>query len=186
MNTAPDTHPVRRVPPHIVVAFCGRSGSGKTTLADAAATLLIAEGRHYPVKTSLARPIKAALHPIDKTNPAFRDVAQQVGDLCRGINPDCFVDLLRDRIDGHETPIVALVDDCRRVNEGQIADLVFRLVTTRATRLTPGQAGHVSETEWETIHSHESFLMDEPGAIGPAARRVVNAIYAFAEASEEQ
>ncbi len=193
MNTAPESRPIRRVPPHLVVAFCGKSGSGKTTLANAVESILNAEAGLYPHKFSLARPIKLALHPLEKSSPAFRVVAQKVGDLCRSVNEDCFVDLLRKRIESHPTPCVALIDDCRtvaelrarRINEGQIADIVFRLLTKRENTLTAEQRSHISETEWAYMYCTESFITDYPEEIYPIALRMVAVIRAFWDVSEE-
>jgi cytidylate kinase len=92
------------------IAFCGGMGSGKTT----AASYL---SRNYGFsKLSLAMPIKLFIRDIleiDKTDPFFRDAAQQLGGLFREFDKDCWTKyLLKTMGDGN-----IVVDDARYKNE---------------------------------------------------------------------
>jgi adenylate kinase family enzyme len=184
VNTAPDAHPVRRHAPHLMVCFAGRSGSGKTTLAREVGKKIAAAGFSYPYLVSFAKPLKRILSPLDKTHPHFRQIAQNVGDYCRHIHEDCFVEDLIERIQGHEVPSVSLVDDCRRMNEASAADIVFKLTTSRPNALNVAEQLHVSETEWERVWATENFITDNESDIPAIVGRMVDVIKAYWEASE--
>jgi dephospho-CoA kinase len=92
------------------IAFCGGMGSGKTT----AASYL---SRNYGFsKLSLAAPIKFFIRDIleiDKTDPSFRNAAQQLGGLFREFDKDCWTKYLLKTMGSR--PIV--IDDARYGNE---------------------------------------------------------------------
>jgi hypothetical protein len=184
VNTAPDAHPVRRHAPHLMVCFAGRSGSGKTTLARKLGLRLAVAGFCYPFLCSFAKPLKRILYPLDKADPRFRYIAQNVGDYCRTIHEDCFVEDLIGRVRDHEVPCVALVDDCRRVNEASAADIVFKLTTSRPNDLRMAERMHASETEWERVWATENFITDNESDIPAIVGRMVDVIKAYWEASE--
>ncbi len=188
MNTAPDTHPVRRNPPHVVVVFCGASGSGKTTIRDAVELLLFRRRVLYPVKESFARPLKREVWKsgVPNASPEFRDACQLLGDTNRAANVNIYVDALRRRVESHPEPTIFLVDDGRFQNEGQIADLVFRLTTKRENLLTKEQRAHPSENQWRDMWATETFANDTLIDIPHIATTIEQRILAFIDASDAE
>jgi hypothetical protein len=188
MTIAPDDRPVRRNAPHIVVIFAGASGSGKTTIQRRVEQLLNLDGHIYAVRESFAKPLKAQVlqHGHAPGTVDYRTALQVVGDNARAAYEDVYVDALVRRVRSHDPfPCAFLVDDGRRINEGQAGDLIFRLVTKRPNLLTEAQRAHVSENEWDKMYATETFVNDVPADIERISFVCKDKILAFASASEE-
>lgn len=164
----------------LIVGFSGRAGAGKTTIAGMVWKDLMdrfhrswvgsipqADGFTRPAywvgQDSFAAPIKRALRElgVEKGDPLYRSLAQNLGAKCRAANPDHFVDLLLERLTrgshyyANGTPSsVLLIDDARHFNEFHILDLHFH-VSRPEELLAP-------LTREETTHESEMLAVMGP------------------------
>ena len=116
-----------------IILFCGKAGSGKTTLAHLLYNELVDKG-YICYKNSFARPLKQMLGDLlqaDFINNAdlknesviFKDkliscrsLLQNLGDIVRSVDKECFVKHLCFELKYYEKGVV-IIDDLRFYNE---------------------------------------------------------------------
>lgn len=140
------------------IAFIGNMGSGKTTRAN-----YIAEKYNF-VKLSFADAVRYYCNEIFNSND--RLTLQQFGDFCRTIQLDCWVNIMKKRLDKWRDFSI-VIDDVRYPNEAEMLyDYGFKLVelecpmsicidrVKKLGKYYEGAEKHRSETQLVYIKPH--------------------------------
>lgn len=161
--------PVKQRTSPLVIGFMGSPGTGKTTTRDFLADLLN-DHKKTVVKLSFADPIRAALKVMGITKQGTNDPLYRAGGTAlsalRSVNPDFYVDKIKQIIASYSPNTIVLIDDVRYENEMTICDQIFHLSPDGWDPPNAGLLSHPSEmlcNEINRIGCSKPLKTDYPG-----------------------